>query len=152
MPGVSGNRAGKVLEDAVAGLVSDANYRFVDDSELFFALIEMEQPMYARQCEVGRNIYGKPWKADLILYHPRKWPNCLIISCKWQARSGSTDEKYPFEVLTLNQVGYDAIIVLDGGGYSKPSEQWLRNQAGKNVLKHVFQLGEFQRFVSRGRI
>ena len=150
--GVSGNRSGNRLEDAVAALLEDVSYRLVEPSELFFAMRDMDQPIFARQCEVGLNLYGKVARADIILYHPRKCPQCLIISCKWQASSGSVDEKYPFEVLSLNQIGIDAMIVLDGGGYSPGAFQWLKGQAGKNVLKRVFDLGEFQRAVSRGQI
>ena len=75
-----------------------------------------------------------------------------MIQCKWQARSGTVDEKYPFEVLNIQQSGYPTIIVLAGGGYSKGSEQWLKGQAGKNLLKHVFDQGDLQRFVSRGEL
>ncbi len=150
--GVSGNKTGIRLEDAIAALLDDADYQYVEPPELFFALREMDQPIYARQVEAGYNIYGKPKFVDLMVYHPRKWPNCLVISCKWQAVSGSVDEKYPFEVLSLNQLGYPSIVILDGGGYSQGAGQWLKNQAGKNTVKHVFTLGEFQRFVSRGQI
>ena len=62
------------------------------------------------------------------------------------------EEKYPFEVLSIQQGGYPAIIILDGGGYSKGAAQWLKNQAGRNLLKHVFDQGDFQRYVSRGEV
>ena len=68
-----------------------------------FAMREMEQPIYTKQCEVGRDIYGKNRRVDFLLYHPRKWPQSLVIQCKWQASSGSVEEKYPFEVLSIQQ-------------------------------------------------
>lgn len=52
----------------------------------------------------------------------RVWPDGLVIQCKWQASSGSVEEKYPFEVLNIQKDEYPTIIVLDGGGYSKGSE------------------------------
>lgn len=113
---------------------------------------DLGQPIYAAECFVGSDIYGKNRKVDFVLYHPRKWPNSLVIQCKWQASGGSVEEKYPFEVLNIQQSGYPSIIVLDGGGYSKSAEQWLKGQSGKNLLRHVFNMGEFQRFVSRGEI
>ncbi len=140
-----------MLEDNVTGLIEDVGYSYVPHG-FFFAMRELGQLIYTRQCTVGRDIYGKSRRVDLILYHPVKWPGCLCIQCKWQASGGSVDEKYPFEVLNIQQSGYPSIIVLDGGGYSKGSEQWLRGQAGNNMLRHVFSLGEFQRFVSRGQL
>ncbi len=119
---------------------------------LIFPMRDMGQAVYARQVEVGRDIYGKVRRVDFLLFHPYRHPNGLVIQCKWQASSGSVEEKYPFEVLSIQQGEFDAIIVLDGGGYSQGAEAWLRGQAGRNRLKHVFSQGEFQRYASRGSI
>ena len=75
-----------------------------------------------------------------------------LIQCKWQASAGTVDEKFPFEVLSINADRYPAILVLDGNGYSQGAEQSIRGQAGKNRLRHVMNLGDFQRFVSRGEL
>ena len=52
--------------------------------------------------------------------------------------------------IQLNE--FDTIIVLDGGGYSKGAEFWLKGQVGKNELLHVFNLGGISRFHSQGRL
>lgn len=70
---------------------------------MFFPLRELEQPIYTRQLETGKDIYGKRQFVDLILYHPRLWPACLVVQCKWQASTGSVDQKFPFEVLSIQQ-------------------------------------------------
>lgn len=145
------NRTGSRLEKAVDELLEEARYSFVPHG-FFFAMREMGQRIYTRQCTIGRDIYGKNRRVDFVLYHPVKWPQSLVIQCKWQAVGGSVEEKYPFEVLNIQQSGYPTIVLLDGGGYSKGAEQWLRGQAGKNMLQHVFSQGEFQRFVSRGEL
>ena len=111
-----------------------------------------DHPAYAQQVAVGRDIYDKARRVDFVLFHPELHPDGLVIQCKWQAVSGSVEEKYPFEVLSLEQGEFDAVIILDGGGFSDGAEQWLRSQAGRNRLKHVFSLGEFQRFASRGSL
>lgn len=146
------NRRGQRLERFVAEELTDAGYEHIWPSYLIFAMRDMEQPIYATQVKVGRDIYTKGRRVDFLLFHPHKHPNGLIIQCKWQASSGSVEEKYPFEVLSIQQGEYDALIVLDGGGYSKGAEQWLRGQAGRNRLKHVFSQGEFQRYASRGNL
>ncbi len=151
-PRIEGNRMGSNLEQSVERLLLQAGYDAVPSAPLFFALRDLDQAIYARQCETGRDIYGHRRRVDFILYHPRKWPDSLVIQCKWQASGGTVDEKFPFEVLSLNADGGPAIIVLDGGGYRRGAEQWLRGQAGNNRLIHVFSLGDFQRFASRGEL
>lgn len=149
--GTKANRRGKELEDNVSRLLEDNGYKLVQPA-LFFAMRKMWQPIYARQVEVGQDIYGKTRRCDILVYNPSIWPDCLVIQCKWQASSGSVEEKYPFEVLNIQKDEYPTIVVLDGGGYSKGSESWLKNQAGKNRLKYVFSLGEIQRFASKGKL
>ena len=147
-----GKRRGNRLEQFVAEELDDIGYEYIHPSYLIFAMRDMEQPVYAQQVEIGRDIYGEPRKVDFLLFHPRRHPNGLVIQCKWQSTSGTVDEKYPFEVLSIAQNEFDTIIVLDGGGYSPGSEQWLRGQAGKNRLNHVFNQEEFKRFAARGSI
>ena len=148
--GQRANRHGRILERFVAEELDDAGYECVWPPVLIFAMRDLGQPVYARQVEVGRDIYGKVRRVDFLLFHPYRHPNGLVIQCKWQASRGSVEEKYPYEVLSIGQGEFDALIVLDGGGYSQGAEQWLRGQAGKNRLRHVFNQGELQRFISRG--
>ena len=149
--GTVANHSGRRLEDNVSSILEDRGYQFVKPIR-FFPMKMMEQPIYSVQYKIGKDIYGKNRRVDRILYHPKLYPSCLVIQCKWQASSGSVEEKYPFEVLSLQKNKYDTIIILDGEGYSKGAKQWLLNQAGKNNLKYVFNLGEFSKFVSKGRI
>lgn len=150
--GTAANRRGKQLEKQVTAELDAIGYVQIIPPTYLFAMREMSQPVYAQQVEVGRDIYGKVRRVDVLLFHPHKHPNGLIVQCKWQSSGGSVDEKYPFEVLSIQRGEYDALIVLDGGGYSAGAEQWLRSQAGNNRLKHVFNLGEFLRYASRGNI
>lgn len=149
--GTLANASGNRLEVFAADILHDREYEYVPANR-FFPYREMDQPIYARQVETGLDIYGKQRRVDLILYHPELWKNCLVIQCKWQSSPGSVDQKYPFEVLCIQQDEYDTIILLDGGGYAPGARQWLLNQAGKNRLKHVFNQGEFARFASKGRL
>ncbi len=148
--GARANKRGRILENAVNDLLSE-DYVQVS-SQRFFALRELRQPIFTEQCQIGRDIYGKQRRVDFILYHPQRWPDCLVIQCKWQASSGSVDEKFPFEVLSIQMGEFDTIIVLDGGGYSSGAEQWLKGEAGKSKLLHVLSQGEISRFQSQGRL
>jgi len=119
--GVRANRRGRTLENVINDLLSE-EYEQVSPAR-FFALRELRQSIFAEQCSIGRDIYGKQRRVDFILYHPQRWIDCLVIQCKWQASPGSVDEKFPFEVLSIQLNEFDTIIVLDGGGYGRGAEQ-----------------------------
>ena len=144
------NIRGSRLEDVVESLL-DEDYQKVS-SEKFFALCGLGQPIFARQYQTGADIYGKRRRVDFALFHPLKWPECLVLQCKWQASSGSVEEKYPFEVLSIGESQYPTIIVLDGGGYSLGAENWLKEQAGDSNLVSVMNLGELNKYSSQGRL
>lgn len=139
------------LEDFVANILDERGYMFVVSTR-FYPARELEQPIYSRQYELGKDIYGKKRKVDIVLYHPRLHGDNLVIQCKWQASSGSVEEKYPFEIQSIAQNRTDTIIILDGGGYSAGAKQWLINQVGKKRLLHVFDKNEFSDFANKGRL
>ena len=112
----------------------------------------MEQPIFARQCQIGADIYGKNRHVDFILFRPVKWSECLVLQCKWQASFGSVEEKYCVEVLSIGECEFPSIIVLDGGGYSNGAEAWLKKQAGNSNLVSVMNMGEITRYCSDGGI
>lgn len=147
--GLRANQSGKRLENHVAEVLDDLGYSRVQ-SKLFFDLkSRVGNPIYARQCFAGTSLYDSRRRVDIILHHPEKWTDCLIIQCKWQSEKGTVDEKYPFEVLSINKNPYPTIIILEGTGYRPKSKEWLRSQAGKGKLLHVYSLGEFDRFAKR---
>ena len=60
------------------------------------------------------------------------------------------DEKYPYWILNIkNQIPYKTIIVLDGGGYRKGAEKWVKKQLGGNLI-NIFNMREFQKWVNEG--
>ena len=144
--GQRANLSGKRLENHVASVLDDFEYSNVLPKNFFDLKSRVGNPIYARQCYAGTSIYNRKRRVDIILHHPQKWADCLVIQCKWQSRSGSVDEKYPFEVLSINKNPFPTVIVLDGGGYSSVSGEWLRSQAGKDNLLQVCNLGEFDNF------
>ena len=145
------NNAGKRLESFVAQHLDQRGYRYVTRDK-FDLEKTLKKSAYTTQYEVGKSIYGKKRRVDLILYHPELYPNCLCIQCKWQSSGGSVEEKYPYEVESIAAGDYETIVILDGGGYSPGAHQWLVSQAGKRRLKHVFNQGEFSRFASKGGV
>jgi hypothetical protein len=147
--GTQANYTGTVLEKFIQDRLIERGYAFIPNKK-FDAAKYIEQPIYTRRYYVGLNIYESKLYCDFILYHPQKWPRSLIIESKWQQSGGSVDEKFPFLVLNI-QYKYPCptIILIDGGGYRKVAEAWLRNQAGTKNLEHVFSMSEFQKWVNQ---
>ena len=140
---------GQHLEDYIAAILDDFGYSKVLSKHFFDLKSSSKEPIYARQCYAGTSLYNKKRRVDLILYHPEKWTDSLVIQCKWKSSSGSIEKKYPFEVFSINKNPYPTIIVLEGGGYPAASGEWLRSEAGKGNLIHVHDLGEFDRFAKQ---
>lgn len=149
--GKRANRSGEQLADFVKNRLDDYGYVQVSRSR-FFALCDLGQPIYALECPAGETLYGGQRKVDVILYHPVKWADCLVIECKWQSDGGSVDQKYPYAVLSTNMNPQPAIFILDGEGYSRRSSEWLKSQAGNGKILYVMNQGEFARFISQGKL
>lgn len=152
MPKTTGaNYTGNVLETFVRNRLNERGYQLVDRAK-FWPLQYMEQPVYTRKYHIGTSIYETDLYCDFILYHPQKWPKSLAIEAKWQQVGGSVDEKYPFLVLNIKyRYNIPTVLILDGGGYKKGAEKWIRNQVGDNLL-HVFNMAQFQTWANRGGI
>jgi hypothetical protein len=75
---------------------------------------------------------GRPCRYDAIVYD-RQTGERILISCKAQHSSGSTEEKVPFELLHLHhslqsQVAERAYLVLFGNGFSRVKDFYLSKQ------------------------
>ena len=150
--GAHAKYTGTVLERFILQRFSDRNYVYVPGNR-FRPARYLGQPIYTRRFHVGDSIYGTPQYCDFILYHPLKWPDNLIVESKWQQSGGSVDEKYPYLVLNI-QMKYTCptILVLDGGGYKKGAEAWIRSQAGHSNLLQVFNMPQFSAWVNNGNL
>ena len=140
-----------ILDKAIIEKIENSNYQFIPKNKFKIALY-MDQPLYTTNFHIGDSLYGTPKNCNYILFHPQKWSNCLIIESIWQQTHGTTDEKFPYYVLNIQQkYPSQSIVVIDGEGYRKKALQWFKSQAGTNLLK-VFNLLEFSDWVDQGNI
>lgn len=151
--GAKANKTGNKLERFVEQSLADYDYlEFSQNKAQAFGnrhLIGGKQ--YMKQSPVGDTIYETIRKCDFLIINRRKFPNDLIIECKWQQRSGSVDEKYPFLLFNIIKTGIPTIILLDGGGYRPAAMEWLQSQTHKNsALIAVWTMAEFQRKINDG--
>ena len=145
------NHNGNQLESFIDERLVEAGYTFVQ-KERFRPATYLEQPIYSRQCFVAKGVYGTAARCDFILFHPEKHPNPLIIESKWQQSKGSVDEKYVYTIKNIKEhYPHKTILLLDGGGYTKQTERWIRGLVDQKLL-HVFNMAEFQKWANKGGI
>ncbi|MFN7716129.1 MAG: PD-(D/E)XK nuclease superfamily protein [Pseudanabaenaceae cyanobacterium] len=150
--GAKANREGLRLQEIVLGILN--TYKYEEQPNSFFRLAcHLKQPIFSQQFDIGKGIYQTDCKCDFIIYHPEKHPQTLVIECKWQASSGSTDEKFPYMVANIKErFSTRTIIVIDGDGARKGGIKWLKNQVDQKYLIGVFSLSEFTKWANAGNL
>jgi len=147
------NHTGNRLEKFIGHALDDYGYtEFWDHKEQIFENRKaIGGRQYAKQVPCGTSIYETKRKCDFLVLNKEKFPDGLIIECKWQQSSGSVDEKYPFTVYNIFKIGVPTIILLDGGGYKPAALKWLKDQANPaRALIGVYTMSEFQTVVNNG--
>lgn len=118
------NYSGKLFEDMVNPALKRAGYKRVDQvtrTEPF--------PCFMKQARLGnQSIYGKSMRHDAYCWNPEKFKHGLIIEVKYQAVSGSVDEKFPYLVFSLKQLETPSILILEGGGALEGAVRWCVEQ------------------------
>ena len=110
-------KTGRRLESFIKQSLEENGYQYIHKKDFLIDLY-LKQPIYSSQVNICKSIYGSEYNCDFILYHPERWPGCLVIESKWQQRSGSVDEKFPYIIANIEQqFPYKAIVLVDGGGF-----------------------------------
>lgn len=108
---------------------------------------------YKQQVYVGPTIYQTRRVVDFLLINNEKFPDGLIVECKWQKSAGTVDEKYPYLYYNIIQSKAPTIILLDGGGYKPAAKQWLKGQVHSELnrkLLGVWDMEECQSQIDDG--
>lgn len=147
------NKTGNALERFVEHSLQEHGYtEFNNHKEQVFAMRDtIGGRQYVKQAKCGLSIYDTVRKCDFLIINHDKFPEGLIIECKWQQSSGSVDEKYPFAVHNIMKIGVPTVVLIDGGGYKPAALKWLKEQAGDNrALIGVYTMAEFQKKINKG--
>ena len=145
-------RTGNQLECFVEHLLKERGYtEFWDHKDQLFANRKtIGGKQYSKQVPCGTSIYETQRKCDFLVINKEKFPDDLIIECKWQQSKGSVDEKYPFTLFNIFKIAVPTIILLDGGGYKPSAMKWLKDQVDPNrALIGVHSMVEFQTLVNK---
>lgn len=71
-----------------------------------------------REVRAGRRLWGKERRIDLVLTHPVSGKR-LGVECKFQAGSGSADEKVPATISDIATWPIEGIVVFAGAGFER---------------------------------
>lgn len=69
------------------------------------------------EVSLGKTIIGKRRRIDVFVRHESK-PLALGLECKYQASSGTTDEKVPYALADLEAMWIPGCLVYAGEGWS----------------------------------
>ena len=76
------------------------------------------------QVRVGRRLWGVERRIDLVLTHPVTTRR-LGLECKFQATTGTAEEKIPTTVQDIAAWPIDGLVVFDGDGFSPSMRNYL---------------------------
>lgn len=136
------------LKKSIGDILQDKNYSLVDKAD-FDRLVLDKNPVYTTDYPNGHGVYGTGYKADIALFHPKFHPDILCIQCRWQQMSGSTDSKFPYDVLSIKEGKHGTIIILGGNKHRAKAKEWLHNHTGKNKLRGVFDYKDFPKSINK---
>ena len=77
-----------------------------------------------RQVKVGRRLWGQERRIDLILTEQSQRKS-IGIECKYQAVSGSADEKIPATITDIAAWPIPGLVVFSGVGFSSNMRSYL---------------------------
>ncbi|MDR0942816.1 MAG: hypothetical protein LBM19_04405 [Holosporales bacterium] len=149
--GTKANKTGNALEDFVEDILKRNGYAEISQDKVFATRQSIRGKQFAKQALCGKTIYDTQRKCDFLVMNQERFPEGLVIECKWQESKGSVDEKYPFLMLNIMKTGVPTVILIDGDGYKKQAFDWLKSQASPELaLRGVYTMKEFQKLVNNG--
>lgn len=77
-----------------------------------------------REVAIGMTIIGKRRRVDVFVVHEASG-KALAIECKYQASQGTADEKIPYTLRDVLEMGMPACVVYAGDGFSAGIEHML---------------------------
>lgn len=81
------------------------------------ANFEMHGLVVYTEVSLGKTIIGKRRRIDVLVRHA-SMPIALGLECKYQATSGTTDEKVPYALADLEAMWIPGCLVYAGTGWS----------------------------------
>ncbi len=71
-----------------------------------------------REVSIGKSIIGKNRRVDVLIVDEKN-NKAIAIECKYQATTGTVDEKIPYTLNDAKAMQMDAYVAYGGSGFSK---------------------------------
>ncbi len=71
-----------------------------------------------RELNLGKSIIGKNRRVDLFIYCSAS-SKAFVVECKYQAKTGTADEKVPYALADMASMPMAGCIVYAGDGFSQ---------------------------------
>lgn len=105
-------------------------------------LVNNGSPFYTTNVRIAgaSNIYNSnAWQLNVFIWHPQKFPRGIAIRCNWQQTTGTTDEKHPFNLISLEKVVNEnnldlAVFLVDGTAAKQSAKDWIMRYAHNHKL------------------
>lgn len=102
---------------------------------------------YAENVTVGETPYGGPFVVDLVLTGLPAYPGGLAVIGRYQATSGSADQKLIYLAYCIRRAEMPCLLVLDGGAWQPGAIAWMeRRKEGRFV--DMLTLDGFEAFIA----
>lgn len=106
---------------------------------------------YIKQLQIGKTIYDGKRRCDFYLINHIKFPDDLIIECRWRPARWPVDEELPYLLFNILKTGIPTIVLMDGGGCRATALAWMKEQVHpKGPLIAVWTMAEFHKAVNDG--
>jgi len=155
------NQAGKILESHVETTLTHRGFQLISykDWERLGLLQRNERWLIKRfpfmsiySAALPENEATEKSNTEFVISDPAT-DSFVRVECKWQAVSGSVDEKLPYLYLNVVErfTEKEIIILIDGDGWKKGALLWLREavdsrrwrQPHDNRNIFMFTMGQF---------
>ncbi len=133
--GAMANINGKVFEDVMIPIFQKNGFPVIPESKFIKCKTKYKD---VTKCVLKnaafKSIYGHTGHTEFVIVDATRR---IRIEAKFQASSGSVDEKFPYMIANIAQYPEDEIIfVVDGGGYKACAREWLQKTIEENAEEY----------------
>jgi hypothetical protein len=126
-------KCGNKLEDLVEHLLRSYGYRPGNHTDC---------PSFVRQHPI-KNWCQAEWLVDFRACNPKKFPQGILIECKWQFASGSAEDKLLATLTSFLESGQDSLLLVCGGGVSPAIIQELERRSFHSRVEVIVTFDNF---------
>ena len=138
--GAKANLNGKIFEDMCKPIFINHGYKIFKESEIERnpSLIDGVDKYVISNAKY-LSIYNHIGRTEFVIV---KGERRVRVENKYQAASGSVDEKFVYTLLNAIEAypEKEAIIIIDGDGYKPGARKWVEDRINENWLdynKHI---------------